>query len=356
MKSFLNDNNIKKYILGLIGVYTVVILLIVGIDILNVYMEFEILNRYKYIIVKSLVLLLITMSSLIGYKIIKYIYDRLNSIDKNITLAMNGNYNSDKDKYNVPKYSEGTLYRIDYQLDKLISKSYNNNENLIDEKKKLNTLVTEITHQLKTPVAAIKLFNSLLDKDNIEDTEKNNIISKMNDEINKVQWFVNSLTEISKLETGLIQLDIKENDINQTITQAVNSIYILARQKNIEIIMRKNSNKYFYYDSKWTKEAIVNILDNAVKYTDMDGTINIECVNTVMSNKIRITDTGRGINEEDIPFIFDRFYKSNKTGLDEGIGVGLYLAKEIMKSQDGSIKVYSQIGSGTTFELIFYND
>ncbi|GMQ55647.1 HAMP domain-containing sensor histidine kinase [Vallitalea sediminicola] len=356
MKSFLSDNNIKKYILDLIGVYTVIILLIAGIDILNVYKEFEVLNTYKYVIVKFLVLLLIIMSSLIGYKIIKYIYDRLNSIDKNITLAMNGNYNSDKDKYNVPKYSEGTLYRIDYQLDKLISKSYNNNENLIDEKKKLNMLVTEITHQLKTPVAAIKLFNSLLDKDNIEDTEKYNIISKMNDEINRVQWFVSSLTEISKLETGLIQLDIKENDINKTITHAVNSIYISARQKNIEISMRKNSNKYFYYDSKWTKEAIVNILDNAVKYTDMNGTITIECVNTVMSNKIRITDTGRGINEEDIPFIFDRFYKCNKTGLDEGIGVGLYLAKEIMKSQDGSIKVYSKIGSGTTFELIFYND
>ncbi|WP_339365569.1 sensor histidine kinase, partial [Vallitalea maricola] len=250
----------------------------------------------------------------------------------------------------------GTLYRIDYQLDKLISKLYNNNENLIDEKKKLNTLVTEITHQLKTPVAAIKLFNSLLDKDNIEDAEKNNIISKMNDEINRVQWFVSSLTEISKLETGLIQLDIKENDINETITQAVNSIYISARQKNIEITMKKNSTNYFCYDSKWTKEAIVNILDNAVKYTDTDGTITIECVNTVMSNKIRITDTGRGINEEDIPFIFNRFYKSDKTGLYEGIGVGLYLAKEIMKSQDGSIKVYSQIGRGTTFELIFYND
>lgn len=356
MKSLLNDSNIKKYIMVLIGVYTVVILIIAGIDILNVYMEFEVLNRYKYVIVKFLVLLLIIVNSIIGYKIIKYIYDRLKSIDKNITLAINGNYNNTRDKYNVPVYREGTLYRIDYQLDKLISKLYNNNENLINEKKKLNKLVTEITHQLKTPVAAIKLFNSLLDKDNIEDTEKNNIISKMNDEINRVQWFVSSLTEISKLETGLIQLEIKEKDINQTITQAVNSIYISARQKNIEIIMKKNSNKYFCYDSKWTKEAIVNILDNAVKYTDNDGTITIECVNTVMSNKIRITDTGRGINEEDIPFIFDRFYKSDKTELDEGIGVGLYLAKEIMKSQDGSIKVYSQIGSGTTFELIFYND
>ncbi|WP_339365904.1 hypothetical protein, partial [Vallitalea maricola] len=104
MKNLLNDSNIKKYVVALIGVYAVVILLIAGIDILKVYMEFEILNRYKYVIVKSLILLLIIVSSLIGYKIIKYIFDRLKSIDKNITLAMNGNYNNTKDKYNVPKY------------------------------------------------------------------------------------------------------------------------------------------------------------------------------------------------------------------------------------------------------------
>jgi signal transduction histidine kinase len=189
---------------------------------------------------------------------------------------------------------------------------------------------------------------------NVEAIEKNNMISKMDDEINKIEWLVSSLTEISKLETGLIQLDIKKNDISKTITQAVNSVYISASKKNIDIIMKKSSNNHFHYDEKWTKEAIVNILDNAVKYTDVYGTITIECVDNVISHKIRITDTGRGIRKEDIPFIFNRFYKSNETGLEEGIGVGLYLAKEIMKSQDGSIKVYSNKGEGTTFELIFY--
>ncbi|MCT4544323.1 MAG: HAMP domain-containing histidine kinase [Vallitalea sp.] len=350
MRDFIRDKNIKKYIVELISVYALVFLILIGIDIFSQFIEYEFIVKYKYSIVKLLLLFLAICSSLLGYKILNYIFNKLNTININITQAINGNYNRLMQQNH--EYSEGVLYSVDYQLNMLICKLYNNNEFLEDEKKKLNALVTEITHQLKTPVAAIKLFNSLLENDNIKDNEKKDIILRMADEINRVEWFVNSLTDISKLETGLIQLQIKENNISKTIIQAVNSIYISARQKNIEIIMKKITNNYFNFDTKWTQEAVGNILDNAVKYTGDGGTITIECLDSAMSNIIRITDTGRGISEKELPLIFNRFYKSNKE--DEGIGVGLYLAKEIMKSQDGTIKVYSEENMGTTFELIFY--
>ncbi|GKX31297.1 hypothetical protein SH1V18_37770 [Vallitalea longa] len=353
MKELWNDNNIKKNVIVLLGIYMITFLLIMVIDILEIYVEFESLRRYKYIVYKLMICIIIFSSAFIGYRTIKYIYTRLSTVNKNVTLAINGNYDSTKEY--VSDYDEGILYSIEYQLNTLICKLNSNRECVNNEKKRLNTLVTEITHQLKTPVAAIKLFNSLLQNNEIGEEKKLNMISKMSDEIHKVEWFVESLTDISKLETGLIQINIKENNINKTITEAVNSIYVSAREKDIEINMKNNHNNIFCYDAKWTKEAITNILDNAVKYTDIEGTITIECVKTVMSNKIIINDNGRGIDKNDIPFIFDRFYKSDKTGIDKGIGIGLYLAKEIMKSQDGTIKVYSELDKGSRFELIFYS-
>lgn len=352
MNDLYNDKTVKRNLLFIFFIDISAILVIIVIDFLSIYREFSWISHYKQVITKWLLLLSIAINCIIGYVLLRYINKKLRKINNNITSAMNGNYWVNENY--LPEYEEGLIYSIEYQIKMLISRLFINNQQVTKEKKKLNTLVTEVTHQLKTPVAAVKLFHSLLEKDDIPMEEKNNILDKMDDEINKIEWFIQSLTDISKLETGLIQLKMKENNINDTIIQAVNTVYLSAKEKNIDITMRGTINGNITYDGKWTKEAIVNILDNAVKYTDPGGTIIIEVISTPMSNKIKVTDTGKGIDEKDIPFIFNRFYKSNKTGIDEGIGVGLYLAKEIMRNQNGTIKVYSEIHRGTTFELIFY--
>lgn len=354
MNELYNDKIVKKHFITIALFNVSVVFIIIIMDFLSTYNEFNWLNEYKQVITKVLLITTIIINCVIGYILFSYINKKLTTINNNITSAMNGNYNVNENT--LPEYEEGIIYSIEYQIKTLISKLYINNQQVIREKKKINTLVTEVSHQIKTPVAAVKLFHQLLENEDINIEEKNNILNKMEDEINKIQWFVQSLTDISKLETGLIQLKIEENNINSTIIQAVNTVYLYANNKNIDITMDRTINDNIRHDKKWTKEAIVNILDNAIKYTDAGGNIIIQLVSTPMNNKIRITDTGKGIDKKDLPFIFNRFYKSYETGVDEGIGVGLYLAKEIMRNQNGTIKVYSKLHQGTTFELIFYRE
>jgi signal transduction histidine kinase len=354
MNELYNDKIVKKRTITIALLNISVVIIVILMDFISTYNEFNWLNEYKQVISKVLLITIITINCVIGYILFSYINKKLTTISNNITSAMNGNYNVNENL--LPEYEEGIIYSIEYQIKMLISKLYINNQQVIKDKKKLNTLVTEVSHQIKTPVAAVKLFHQLLENNDIDIEQKKKILSKMEEEINRIQWFVQSLTDISKLETGLIHLNIEENNINDTIIQAVNTVYLSANNKNIDITMNGEINNNIKYDKKWTKEAIVNILDNAIKYTDSEGDIMIELVSTPMNNKIRITDTGKGIDKKELPFIFDRFYKSYKTGVDEGIGVGLYLAKEIMRNQNGTIKVYSKLHKGTTFELIFYRE
>lgn len=352
MKELFNDRIIKRHLVSLFTIFTIAFCLIIVLSILSRYQEFKSINNYKDTIIKGILYFLLVLNCIFIFKIFLYINKKLNRINSNVTQAMNGNYSLNEEL--VPEYKEGILYSIEYQQKMLITRLIINNNQIAVEKKKQHTLVTEITHQLKTPIAAVKLFHSLLENDGIPVEEKNNILIKMRDEINRIEWFTKSLTDISKLETGLIQLKLQKNNINDTIVQAVNAIYIIAKEKNININMEGTIKEDFIHDVKWTKEAIINVLDNAIKYTDMGGVIGIELVETSMSKKIRIADTGKGIEEKVLPYIFNRFYKGDKTGTDEGIGIGLYLAKEIMRNQNGTIKVYSKINKGTTIELIFY--
>lgn len=352
MRGLYSDKRVKTYIWIVLGCYIGIIFVIGVLRLLDYFTVIKVMEQYKIGIMIFFILLLMLLTIYVGYHLLVYINDRLSTINENVSKAMNGHLAAKEDY--EPEYEEGPLYSLDYQLNSLISKLYTNREQSILEKKKLNSLVTEITHQLKTPVAAIKLFHSLLESSDISIYEKNNIISKLGDEISRIEWLTGNFTDLSKLETGLIQLNLKTRNIHSTITQAVNTIYLAAEEKSIDITLVGEKDGAFRYDEKWTKEALVNILDNAIKYSDIGDAITIEIISTAMHNKIHITDSGKGISKKDMPFIFNRFYKSQENGNHEGIGIGLYLAKEIMKNQNGTIKVYSQLGKGTTFELIFY--
>ena len=348
MNGLMEDEKVKEYILIDICVQIGLVVIIVIADILIDYgiIVFSRINQMK----TMLFVISIIVNCIIGYLLIKYISRKLDGFNLKITEAMNDNYNISI----ATEYKEGLLYSIDNQLKMLITRLFNNKEVLKKEQKRLHSLVTEIAHQLKTPVSATKLFISLLEDKNIENNEKEKIMQKMEDEINRIEWFTNSLTNISKLETGLIQLNIVNQNITNTIIYSINSVYIKAQEKNIQIHTKnlEYRNILFKHDIKWTQEAIINILDNAVKYTNNNGEIIIELIITDVINKIIISDTGMGIAKKDMPFIFDRFYKSDNSG--EGVGIGLYLAKQIMIKQGGTIKAKSQIGVGTRFEMIFY--
>ncbi|XMB86154.1 HAMP domain-containing sensor histidine kinase [Mycoplasmatota bacterium WC44] len=325
--------------------------LIYAVLIINVVLIVSTITIFAYR-VNYVGVIFLTSFSLVNtvflFVILRYVYHELYTLSDMLTKATNGNIEFSKDNF-----QEGILSGLQYQFAILFERLDRTSSKLTTEKEKMSELITELSHQIKTPISAIKLFNSLL-QDELSKEYTSNIIYKMGMEAEKLEWFSKVLLDISKLETGLINLEPQELYFEDLVSESINSVYPKSRIKNIEIKGEIDSSLKIKLDKKWTKEALINILDNAIKYTENGGKINIFTKSSHVSDRIIISDTGRGILKEDIPHIFKRFYKGKNARTEEGTGIGLYLASEIIEMQNGAIKVSTEINKGTTFEIVFY--
>lgn len=168
----------------------------------------------------------------------------------------------------------------------------------------------------------------------------------------KLDWLIQSLIKLSRLETGMISLQqIEAKPLIQTLTQALSQIYAQAENKQITINIDCGTHILACHDVKWTSEALFNLLENAVKYTPHSGQISVLAESNEMFTCIHLTDTGLGIPSEEIPHIFKRFYRGKQAREFEGVGIGLFLSREIITAQGGHINVISETGKGTTFSV-----
>ena len=236
-----------------------------------------------------------------------------------------------------------------YKQDDLWGKIYNRlvclshlythkNLEISEEKNKLKELVSDISHQTKTPIANIKLY-----------------LKKMNGQVDKLDFLLQSMVKMSRLETGTIKIQKQKTPLANTLAMAISNVIIKAEKKNITIDVQYDERLELNHDKKWTAEAIFNILDNAVKYTNDGGNIHIVVCKQELFTKISIEDTGKGIIPERQATIFTRFYREPEVHDNDGIGIGLYLAREIIMLQNGYIEVYSKIGKGSTFMIYLPN-
>lgn len=168
----------------------------------------------------------------------------------------------------------------------------------------------------------------------------------------KLDWLIQSLIKLSRLETGMISLQqIEAKPLIQTLTQALSQIYAQAENKQITINIDCETHILACHDVKWTSEALFNLLENAVKYTPHNGQISVLAESNEMFTCLHLTDTGLGIPSEEIPHIFKRFYRGKQAREFEGVGIGLFLSREIITAQGGHINVISETGKGTTFSV-----
>ncbi len=225
---------------------------------------------------------------------------------------------------------------------------------LYDEKMKLKELTSDISHQIKTPIANIKLYLEIISEE--QTSEENRMyLEKTMKQVDKLEFLFNSLVKISRLETGTIKILKTPTRIQQTLVSAIEVIILKADEKNIRVSVDYEESVIINHDSKWTSEAIANILDNAVKYTGINGTINITITQQAIFTKVSIQDTGKGISIQRQASIFKRFYREPEVHDSDGIGVGLYLARNIIELQNGYIEVQSQVGKGSTFIIYLPN-
>lgn len=228
------------------------------------------------------------------------------------------------------------------------------NLEISEEKNKLKELVSDISHQTKTPIANIKLYLEMM-ADEPDSDRNQEYLKKMNGQVDKLDFLLQSMVKMSRLETGTIKIQKENAPLAGTLAAAISNVVIKAEKKHIKIDVQYDEQLELNHDKKWTAEAIFNILDNAVKYTNDGGNIHIVVRRQELFTKISIEDTGKGIAPERQATVFTRFYREPEVHDNDGIGIGLYLAREIITLQKGYIEVQSKVGRGSIFMIYLPN-
>ncbi|GGH31907.1 sensor histidine kinase [Paenibacillus segetis] len=251
----------------------------------------------------------------------------------------------------VTGYTETNISSLENKLIRYIEVSTTHDAKVEAEKNKIKELISDISHQTKTPLSNIVLYSQLLDELPQLDESTRGYVLQIKSQSDKLDWLIQSLIKMSRLETGIISIHAMINPVIESITKAMSQVYARAEQNQIEISIACDQAITARHDMKWTSEALFNILENAVKYSAPGGNIHISAQANEMFTRIDISDTGIGIEESELNDIFKRFYRCKATSQYEGVGIGLFLAREIISSQGGYIMATSTVGKGSTFSV-----
>jgi signal transduction histidine kinase len=279
---------------------------------------------------------------------------KLTVFSKEICRTLDGMMNGDIEPQKINE-EETLLAKINYRLARLYEAMRENSRRVAEERAVLQELISDISHQVKMPIANLKIVNSTLLEKNVSEDKKKEFLQAISGQLDKLDFLMQAMIKMSRLETGIITLVQKECFVYETLAASLGGILLSAERKNIHVSVECPEDLIVYHDCKWTTEALFNILDNAVKYTINGGRINITAARLEMYTKIDITDTGIGIAESRHAKIFKRFYRAEEVHDIEGIGIGLYLAREIITMQGGFIKLTSKMGKGSTFSVFLPN-
>ena len=246
---------------------------------------------------------------------------------------------------------ENLFYKINHRLTRLYEVLRENQESIAKERANLQELISDISHQVKTPIANLQMVNATLLEQPVPEEKRQEFLVASGGQLEKLDFLMQAMIKTSRLETGVISLDRKMQPLYDTLAAALGGILLNAERKNIHVSIACPADIVLAHDRKWTSEALFNILDNAVKYTPAGGDIQVSVQSWEFYVKVDITDSGKGIAEGRRGMIFKRFYREEEVHDIEGIGIGLYLAREIVTMQGGYIKVASKVGDGSTFSI-----
>lgn len=269
-----------------------------------------------------------------------------NDLCRTLDNMINGNEEPEQEND-----SETLFARISHRLSRLYGIMQENRRKVDAERQELQMLVSDISHQVKTPVSNLKMVTDTLLTRPVTSQERIDFLQGIRDQTDKLDFLFQALVKTSRLETGAIRLDKKDGLLFDTLAQAMSGIVYGAEKKDIAVTVDCPEDLHLFHDSKWTAEALFNLLDNAVKYTPAGGKISVSVEQWEMYIKLDVADTGKGISESNQASIFRRFYREEEVHDEPGVGIGLYLAREIITRQGGYIKVSSEVGKGSIFSV-----
>ena len=255
---------------------------------------------------------------------------------------------------NIDENSEDELSILKNELYKITIMLKEDAENSKKDKLKLKDSLSDISHQLKTPLTSINIMlDNILDNPDMDSNTKEKFIQNIKREITNISSLVGEILKLSKFDASVIKFEEQQVFINDLVKSAISNVEMMAELKNINIEVNDQDNIKLVCDSKWQIEAITNILKNCIEHSRDDSTITIDIDSNKIYKQITIKDNGEGIDEKDLPHIFERFYKGKNASKDS-VGIGLALAKTIIEKDNGSIKVDSKKGKQTIFTIKYY--
>lgn len=251
----------------------------------------------------------------------------------------------------LPQNGEGSIFQIFALIEQLAKMLQAKNETEHATKEFLKNTISDISHQLKTPLAALTMYQEIIESepDNIDTVKE--FAKKIGISLKRMEQLIQSMLKITRLDTGNIVFEKSNHNIKEVLLQSVNDLTTRAKNENKHFVFEGDPGLSIFCDIDWTSEAIGNIIKNALDHTTVGGTIHISWERTPLIFRLSIMDNGTGIAPEDIHHIFKRFYRSKYSLDTQGVGLGLSLAKAIIEGQTGTIAVQSELNKGTTFTI-----
>lgn len=362
-----NKNNVNNVVASIIGVIKSEFPNINDEEIIhilnnteNIYEGKEILKKYgieedeysicsmkkqeKNIVITNCIILIVTnlLFIIIFIAYLKYRQVKIEKLIRYIQKLSNKDYSLD-----IEENSEGELNSLKNELYKITVMLKETAQNSIASKEALSKSVSDISHQLKTPLTSILiLLDNLNESEDMDNETRKDFLREISKQIKDMNFLVIALLYLSKLDAGVVEFLKEKVNLSNMLYEIKNNLEIMAEVKNVDLKIKGKNDIYINGDYNWNKEAIQNIVKNAIEHANSEVTIDITENNVYC--KLEITDDGDGINENDIKHIFERFYKASNSS-ENSIGIGLSLAKEIIEKQNGYITVESKIGIGSKF-------
>lgn len=296
------------------------------------------------------VIALITVMGVSGITVIYTIkrYKDINKLSVYLKKVYGGEYSLD-----IRDNMEGELSILKNEIYKVNSILSMQAEQLKVEKEQLAGAISDISHQLKTPLTSMLVMTDLLNTEELEQDKRMLFTRNMTLQLKRMEWLLTSLLKIAKIDAGTIEFKKEQVNVEKLIKHSIKPLLIPMELKNQEFIVSGETTVSFDGDFNWSSEALINIIKNCIEHTPDGGRISVYYSENPMYTEIAISDNGRGIDKKDLPYIFKRFYKG-KNASEDSVGIGLAMAKSIINSQNGDIVVSSTINQGTSFHIKFF--
>lgn len=301
----------------------------------------DIMNKWILIMgIIAVAVVIIVIPIILLYR--RKIKKTMNYLNYMLDRAIDGSFTANT-------FDESAMSALEEKMFRFLSSCAVSSQNLTMEKENIKRLISDISHQTKTPVANILLYSQILmEHDLPQDSE---VCAKaLATQAEKLDFLMLALVKVSRLESGIITVNPKKGTMKELLNAVIAQIRPKAEEKQITV-ETELTNGRVYYDSKWTVEAIYNVLDNAVKYSHCGSTVTIRCIPYNLFFRIDVIDQGIGIVEDEQGKIFSRFYRSSNVSGREGMGLGLFLTREILSEGGGYIKVSGALDRGSTFSI-----